>query len=90
METIVGTNEQVRGVRESDVIKTDGYKIFYTPTGGNKMYIIRIEGNKSVTLESTFKCDFNVKEMYLVNSKIVLVGSKDKKGMLQVIDKGFL
>ena len=87
METIVGTNEQVRGVRESDVIKTDGYKIFYTPTGGNKMHIIRIEGNKSVTLESTFQCDFNVKEMYLVNSKIVLVGSKNKEGMLQVIDK---
>jgi inhibitor of cysteine peptidase len=87
METIVGTNEQVRGVRESDIIKTDGYKIFYTPTGSNKMHIIRIEGNKSLTLESTFKCDFDVKEMYLANSKIILVGSKNNEGMLQVIDK---
>src|SRR5690606_31688763 len=43
-KSIVGTNNQVEGVEESDIVKTDGNLILYTPTyKQNKIYVFDVD-----------------------------------------------
>lgn len=68
------TTEQVEGVHESDIIKTDGKYIYRLSYQNNTVYIIRTEG-KELYLEKkiSYKTKGNIAEMYLNKGKLVIL-----------------
>jgi len=88
-DDIIGTNEQVDGVNESDLVKTDGKKIFYVPTGKNKLYVANIARNAN-SIIGEFKFGFKVEDMYITKDSIIIMGSKNKNGYLQILDRNTL
>ncbi|MFA5481025.1 MAG: beta-propeller domain-containing protein [Bacilli bacterium] len=71
----VDTNEQVAGVKEGDVIKTDGYQIFYAPRYSNVIHVVMVEDNYLVSLEQTIELGTTyVDSMYLLEDYLVVIG----------------
>lgn len=75
---VVGTNIQVDGVDESDIIKTDGFEIFYTPRyQSNRVYKYKVESNGDLTkLKGLEFEDFYISEFYLTEDYLVIIGYK--------------
>jgi len=71
----VGTNEQVKNVHEGDLVKTDGRRIFYVPSNSKKLHVIIIKDKKAF-LERTVVLEGNITDMYITDSKVILIGSK--------------
>ncbi len=73
---VVGTNIQVEGVDEADIIKTDGYELFYSPKyNSNRIYKYRVEANGSLTkLDGLTFEDFLVEEFYLTDTLLIVIG----------------
>ncbi len=70
------TYQQVEGVAEADVIKTDGKFIYYL--SGNYIYVIDLNGEVlSKTSVKNTKCEYLEAEMFLVENKLVYMYSKD-------------
>ncbi|MCL1820276.1 MAG: beta-propeller domain-containing protein [Oscillospiraceae bacterium] len=68
------TNEQVAGVNEGDIVKTDG-KYIYT-LSGDRLRIVRVEGSDMkevavITFENMWSAEF-----YLMGDKLAVVGQK--------------
>ena len=69
------TNVQVEGVDETDVIKTDGFQIYYAPTYSNTLHVFDIADNGDITLNETIDLDdFYVSGIYLTDTQVVLIG----------------
>lgn len=71
----IDTNNQVEGVQEADIIKTDGNRIFYAPFAGNQVSIIDISivGTATLKKEIVFE-EFYLSTMFLTDDYVVLVG----------------
>ncbi|NCA97448.1 MAG: hypothetical protein EOM77_04680 [Bacteroidia bacterium] len=71
----VDTNEQVEGVKEGDIVKTDGYQIFYAPRYHNVIRIVDVEDDYDVSLEETIELgDTYVESLYLLDDYLVVIG----------------
>ena len=73
---VVSTNIQVEGVDEADIIKTDGYELFYSPKyNSNRIYKYKVEANGSLTkLDGLTFEDFIVEEFYLTDARLIVIG----------------
>ena len=70
-----GTNVQVEGVDEGDVLKTDGYRIFYAPRYYNVIEVIDIEDNHDMTHVASMSLeDFRVDSLYLTDDYLIVIG----------------
>ncbi|MFA5421171.1 MAG: beta-propeller domain-containing protein [Bacilli bacterium] len=71
----VDTNEQVEGVKEGDIVKTDGYEIFYAARYRNAIRVVAVEDNYDVTLAKTIDLgNTYVDSLYLLDDYIVVIG----------------
>ncbi len=68
-----GTNNQVEGIDESDVIKTDGNYIYALKR--EKLQIIKAGRNQLEVVASVQSRDFEPREMFLYGDKLALVGN---------------
>ncbi len=69
------TNVQVEGVDEGDVLKTDGYRVFYAPRYYNVIEVLDIEDDHTMThVESMVIDDFRVDSLYLTDDYLVVIG----------------
>ncbi len=71
----IGTTTQVEGVDEGDVLKTDGYNIFYAPRYQNQIKVLSIldDGSAELTSEIDLK-DTYVDALYLTDDYLVVIG----------------
>ncbi len=71
----IDTNNQVEGVQEADIIKTDGSRIFYGPYGRNKVSVIDVFDDTYAALakDITFE-KFYLSTMFLTDEYVVMVG----------------
>ncbi len=69
------TNEQVEGVHESDIVKTDGEYIYRLSKEKQAVYIIKAEGG-TCTQVHKLSVKEEVIEMYLENDRLVLLSQK--------------
>ncbi|MFA5443300.1 MAG: beta-propeller domain-containing protein [Bacilli bacterium] len=71
----VDTNEQVEGVKEGDIVKTDGFDIFYAPRYHNVIRVVSVEDNYDVTLAHTIELENTyVESLYLFEKYLVVIG----------------
>lgn len=71
----VDTNVQVEGVQEADIIKTDGYQVYYGPRYYNTIHVIDVLENYNVSLERTINLEnVYVDEFYLLDDYLVVIG----------------
>lgn len=69
------TNVQVEGVDEADVIKTDGYHIYYAPAYGNTLYVYEIDDEGIITLSDQIDLgNYYVEGLFLTDQKLVVIG----------------
>ncbi len=68
-----GTNNQVAGVDEADILKTDGNYI-YTITG-NVLYIIKAYPGEDAEVVSTIKFDNNPTSLFVYGDKLAVFGN---------------
>jgi len=68
------TNNQVAGVQESDIIKTDGSYIYQVVDG--KVNIYTAEPNNLSLIGAISPSDFFVQEIFLTNNQVILYGQK--------------
>lgn len=72
-----GTNEQVAGVSESDLIKTDGYTIYYLAQDFNELQIFDVKTDLSIALKKTISFpEMYLSSMYLLDDYVLLLGMK--------------
>lgn len=72
------TNEQVEGVSEGDIVKTDGEYI-YSMLHSGKLHIIKADGAELEVVSTITLEDISVSEFYLVGGdRLVVVGSEYK------------
>ncbi len=79
-EEYTGTNVQVEGVDEADIIKTDGKHIFVFDTDENVIRIVKADGRNTKVVAKINKAvnapdDYIIGDMYLHDNKLVLVCS---------------
>ena len=80
------TDEQVQGVEEGDIVKTDG-KYIYTveqTTFGVTIHLIEPNGNNSKEIGSIELKDMDCFELYIYGTKIIAIGTAwgDGQGMV--------
>lgn len=69
------TNIQVEGVDEADVIKTDGYQIYYAPSYGNELHVYDVDHAGVIALDKTIDLDdFYVSGMFLTDEQVIVLG----------------
>lgn len=69
------TNIQVEGVDEADVIKTDGYQIYYAPSYGNELHVYDVDHAGVIALDETINLDdFYVSGMFLTDEQVIVLG----------------
>ncbi len=69
------TNIQVEGVDEADVIKTDGYQIYYAPAYGNQLYVFDVLDSGEIILNQTIDLDtYYIEGIFLTDTKVILIG----------------
>jgi len=89
------TYQQVEGVAEADVIKTDGKFIYYL--SGDCIYVINLKGDILSKTQVINTSEYMVSEMFLVENKLVYMYSDKKDNnnicsaeIYQINDKGEL
>ena len=73
-----GTNVQVEGVDEADIVKTDGTYIYYIST--DKIVIVNAEESTDLKIMSEIEFDkekFYPRELYIYENKLVVIGEKN-------------
>ncbi|PKK94000.1 MAG: hypothetical protein CVV61_01815 [Tenericutes bacterium HGW-Tenericutes-6] len=71
----IGTNVQVDGVDEADILKTDGTQIFFAARYFNYVRVLDIDSNGLATLNREIALDeFSVDGLYLTDAYLVVVG----------------
>lgn len=79
----VGTNLQDAAVDESDIIKTNGNKVFYISNATNKFLVFDVlEDHSIVKSQEIIEQNAYLQEMYLLEDYIVVLGSQQRGGMV--------
>jgi uncharacterized secreted protein with C-terminal beta-propeller domain len=65
-----GTNNQVKGVDEADIIKTDGEYVYYT--AGTSIYIVKAYPADSATLVSEIELESIPQQIFINGNKLVV------------------
>jgi len=71
----IGTNNQVDGLEESDIVKTDGNMIYYASRYQNQIRIFTIENDGLATLEETLDLgNLYTDSMFLTDQYLIVIG----------------
>lgn len=71
----VDTNVQVEGVDEGDIVKTDGYNIFYAPRYQNRVHVFDVDEQGAIGYQHLIDLDnIHVDSLYLLEDYLVVVG----------------
>lgn len=71
----IDTNTQEEGVDEADIVKTNGYQIFYSPSNNRSIiHVMQVGSNALVTSTVLELGDFYLDSMYLTDKQLVVVG----------------
>ncbi len=71
----IGTNLQVSGVDEADIVKTDGYTIYYATRYQNKVRVIDILDNGLVEIKEDLDLgNLYTDSLYLTETKLIVIG----------------
>lgn len=71
----VDTNVQVEGVDEGDIVKTDGYQIFYAPRYENTIRVFDVDDDHVISLNQTLDLGkLYTDAIYLLDDYLVVVG----------------
>ncbi len=77
------TNNQVSGVQEADIIKTDGEYIYYCDVIEKKLYIAKAYNGAMTKISETSLSGENIAEMILIDKTLVVISTGydyDKQG----------
>ncbi len=83
------TNVQVEGVDEGDILKTDGYRVFYAPRYYHVIEVLDIEDDHSMTHIASLQIDdFRVDSLYLTDEFLVVIGYRYEESIfpMQTMD----
>lgn len=70
-----GTNNQVSGVDEGDIVKTDGFNIYYAARYENKIRVVSVGNDHVPTLETTIDLGMVYTDsLYLTEKYLIIVG----------------
>ncbi|ODS41247.1 MAG: hypothetical protein A7315_06760 [Candidatus Altiarchaeales archaeon WOR_SM1_79] len=69
------TNVQVGGVDEGDIVKNDGKFAYIVSRNATKVYILDVFPPEQARILSTIEFDFAVREIYLNEDKLVVIGT---------------
>lgn len=69
------TNNQVQGVQEADIVKTDGDYIYYISVSRKTLYITEIDGSDMSKTSSVFISDDHVHEMLILGDMLCVITS---------------
>ncbi|HNX16628.1 MAG TPA: beta-propeller domain-containing protein [Bacilli bacterium] len=70
-----GTNVQVEGVDEGDIVKTDGYQIYYAPRYMNRVHIFNVDDDHVINYQGGIDLgDTFTDALYLLDNYLVVVG----------------
>jgi uncharacterized secreted protein with C-terminal beta-propeller domain len=77
--SFVDTNSQVAGIKEGDVIKTDGEFIYYASRWDTKVRVLHVDNNNDVTYITTIELKTEnetifTESMYLTEDYLVIIG----------------
>lgn len=84
-ENFTTTNEQVAGVNEADIVKTDGKFIYHATSDSVKVYLAN-NGKPTLTDEIKSKVDkekgevIGYNELYIDKNRLIVIGSIDTLG----------
>jgi hypothetical protein len=70
-----GTNIQVEGVDEADIVKTDGNYIYLASR--DRVFIVKAFPPEGAKISSTIEFDFFVSNLYVNEDKLVVIQSQD-------------
>ena len=71
----IDTNVQVEGIKEADIIKTDGYHIYYAPRYQNVIRVIEIDEQFDVVIKDDIELnDFYIDNLFLTDDYLVAIG----------------
>lgn len=71
----VDTNNQVDGVNEGDVIKTDGYQVYYAPRYHNRINVFEVDDNYKINFQREIDlANVYTDSLYLTDDYLVIVG----------------
>ncbi|MFA6626965.1 MAG: beta-propeller domain-containing protein [Bacilli bacterium] len=70
-----GTNVQVEGVDEGDIVKTDGYQIYYAPRYMNQIHIFDVDNDHVIHYQSEIDLGNTFTDsLYLLDHYLIVVG----------------
>ena len=77
--SFVDTNSQVAGIKEGDVIKTDGEFIYYASRWDSRVRVMQVDRNNVVTYVTTINLESNEEttftdSMYITDDYLVIIG----------------
>jgi uncharacterized secreted protein with C-terminal beta-propeller domain len=77
--SFVDTNSQVAGIKEGDVIKTDGEFIYYASRWDTRVRVLHVDNNNDVTYITTIELKTEnetifTESMYLTEDYLVIIG----------------
>ena len=77
--SFVDTNSQVAGIKEGDVIKTDGEFIYYASRWDSRVRVMQVDTNNDVTYVTTINLETKddtifTDSMYLTENYLVIIG----------------
>ena len=77
--SFVDTNSQVAGIKEGDVIKTDGEFIYYASRLDSRVRVMQVDRNNIVTYVTTINLESNEEttftdSMYITDDYLVIIG----------------
>lgn len=71
----IGTNVQVEGVEEADIVKTDGNTIYYATRFTNKIRIFDISLDNKITIREELDLgDLYSESLYLTDTQLIVIG----------------
>jgi len=71
----IGTNNQVDGVEEADIVKTDGYDIYYAARYYNEVRILHINDDGTVEPQANLDLgDLYTDALYLTETQLIVIG----------------
>lgn len=76
------TNIQVAGVDEGDIVKTDGTYVYVVTNNGQTLLIIEAHPAESAKIASRIEMDTNVREIYIREDILVVLGYNYQRGLV--------
>lgn len=71
----IDTNVQVEGVQEGDIVKTDGYKIYYASRYYNSLRVLSVDDVGMVTVDADIDLgNLYTDQIYLTDTQLIVIG----------------